>query len=113
MGANISLFLIAIVAFIILGPIAFFLQVIRKLFRKESLSDYFHALACGIDQLGGSIVYSLEDWKISSIAYYDAYYLNKNVWFMNLINSLFLDKEHCKNSYLNEFKQLKTKPERS
>lgn len=95
------LLILSITLVLILTPIVFSIQLIRKSFRKESLPEYFHVLAIGLDQLGGSIIYGYEDWCISSIAYYDAS-RGKNIWFMKFINLLFQDPEHCKKSYEGE-----------
>nr|WP_129502091.1 hypothetical protein [Malaciobacter halophilus] len=106
---NFILFILGVVGIILLGTVVFLVQIVRKPLRKESLKKYFLALAIGLDQLGGSIIYGLEDWCISSVAYFDAEN-GKNIWFMKLINFLFNDKEHCKNSFENEFKKLGVKP---
>lgn len=106
---NFILFILGVIGIVLFGTFVFLVQIVRKPFKNESLKKYFLALAIGLDQLGGSIIYGLEDWCISSVAYYDAEH-GKNVWFMNLINFLFNDKEHCKKSYENEFKKLGVKP---
>ncbi len=99
------LFLMLVFALVlVLGTIAFIGQVIRKTIRKESLKKYFYSLIIGLDQIGGTLLYGLEDWCISSIAYYD-YSKGKNKWFMHFINFLAQDKEHCKKSYFTELKE--------
>ncbi len=99
------LFLILVTFLLLfLGTIAFIGQIVRKAIRKESLEDYFYSLIIGLDQLGGTILYGLEDWCISSIAYYDSQ-KGKNIYLEKFINFLFKDKEHCKNSYFTELKE--------
>jgi len=110
---KVLIFILALISILITGPVVFFFQLFRKKYYKESLSEYIYSLSIGIDQLGGTIIYGLEDWKISSVAYYDAKYCNKNIWFMNFINFLFQDKEHCKKSYKHEFNELKIEPIRN
>lgn len=112
---KVFLFIVALLSMLVFGPLTILAQIVRKtfLFKKGSLSDYFYSLAIGLDQLGGSIIYGLEDWKISSVAYYDAKVDKKNIWFMYFINFLFQDKNHCKNSYQHEFNELKVKPIRN
>jgi hypothetical protein len=112
MFTNIFLFVLALIGLILIGSLVFLVQLVRIPLRKESLKKYFLTLAIGMDQLGGSLVYRLEDWCISSVAYYDATFLKKNIWFVKVINFMFNDKEHCKNSYVKEFKKLQTYPKR-
>lgn len=100
------LFLIAAVLIIVLAPIIFVLQIIRKTFRKESIALYLHNLAVSLDQLGGALIYGKEDWTISSIAYYHSEYEGKNTWFMHFINFLFRDKDHCKNAFKTEYSEI-------
>ncbi len=96
--------MLVFVLVLVLGTIAFIGQVIRKTIRKESLKKYFYSLIIGLDQIGGTLLYGLEDWCISSIAYYD-FTKNRNRWFMNFINFLAQDKDHCKKSYQTELKE--------
>lgn len=105
-GLSYILFLVALVLIVVLGPIAIIFQFFRKMYRKESISKYLHTIAVSLDQLGAAIIYGEEDWCVSSIAYYDVKYENKNAWFMHLINFLFWDKEHCKVSFETEYKEL-------
>ena len=104
------LFLLGVLGIISLGSLVFIIQLVRKPLRGESVKDYFYTLAIGLDQLGGSLIYGLEDWTISSVAYYDATTYKRNIWFMNLINFLFNDKQHCMKSYYKESEILGTIP---
>lgn len=101
----------AIIIFNFVALMGFLVQVPRKIFRKESLEDYFYSLAIGEDQRGGSYLYGTEDFTISSYTYYLHTKGNKYAtWFMKFIDffaSLLGDKEHCKNSFSKEFEELK------
>ncbi len=88
------------------------IQSIRKAIKKESISQYLFSILLGVDQLGGSIIYGLEDWTISSVAHFDAKN-NHNKWFERFINTLFFwEKEHCKNSFEKEYTVLGYLPNR-
>ena len=106
------LFLFALVLIIVFAPIVLFFQIFRKVFffKEESVGKYIHTVAISLDQLGAALIYGEEDWCVSSIAYYDYKYENKNKWFMHFINFLFNDKEHCKASFETEYEELKRLP---
>ena len=106
------LFLFALVLIIVLSPIVLFFQVLRKVFffKEESVGKYIHTVAISLDQLGAALIYGEEDWCVSSLAYYDYKYENKNKLFMHFINFLFNDKEHCKVSFETEYAELKRLP---
>ena len=106
------LFLFALVLIVVLSPIVLFFQVLRKVFffKEESVGKYIHTVAISLDQLGAALIYGEEDWCVSSLAYYDYKYENKNKWFMHFINFLFNDKEHCKVSFETEYAELKRLP---
>ena len=106
------LFLFALVLIVVLSPIVLFFQVLRKVFffNEESVGKYIHTVAISLDQLGAALIYGVEDWCVSSLAYYDYKYENKNKWFMHFINFLFNDKEHCKVSFETEYAELKRLP---
>lgn len=105
------LFFLALLLIVVFGPIVLVLQFARKAYRRESLSKYLYTLAISLDQLGGSLLYGEEDWTISSIAYYNAFYKQKHVWFMHFINFLFQDKLHCQNSFEVEHLELNSFPD--
>ena len=106
------LFLFALVLIIVFSPIVLFFQILRKVFffKEESVEKYIHTVAISLDQLGAALIYGEEDWCVSSLAYYDYKYENKNKWFMHFINFLFNDKEHCKVSFETEYAELKRRP---
>ena len=93
---NFFLMIIAFIIVVIFGPIVFVLNCILRKDKKK----YFFAVAIGLDQLGGSILYSRPDWTVSSWTYYLAEYRNRKPAkiFMKFIDSIF-GKNHCKNSF--------------
>ncbi|WP_281950284.1 hypothetical protein [Nitrosophilus kaiyonis] len=95
------LFLIAYILVVVLTPVAFVLNIIRKAILGHSIKDYIFTASIGFDQAGGSILYEQENWTISSFTYYlCAYKKNKYAcMFMRFINFIF-GKEHCKRSYI-------------
>lgn len=108
-------FLLMLLALIVMALVTFPLIVInlmRKLYRGENIQAYFHTIAIGFDQAGGSILYGQEDWTVSSWTYH----LHRKgngyaTWFMEFINLLFRDKFHCENSFFKEASILKFKAE--
>ena len=103
---NLFLMLLAFVLLTFFAPFVFAVQIFRKIWFKESLSDYFRTIAIGLDQLGGSLIYSQEDWTISSYTYYLSQKGNKYAYFFMQFINFFFGKEHCKKSYENEKKEL-------
>ncbi len=98
MVRNFILMIIALILVILFSPIVFIINVILR----ENKSKYFKSIAIGLDQLGGSILYSQPDWTVSSWTYYRC----KNgykfcCWFMKFIDFIF-GKEHCKKSFYKE-----------
>ncbi len=71
---SVLLFLLALLSVTLLGPFVLLVQLLRKTYRKESISMYLHTVAVSLDQLGGSLLYGEEDWTISSIAFYQYKY---------------------------------------
>ncbi|MDD2267011.1 hypothetical protein [Sulfuricurvum sp.] len=103
-----ALMLIAIIVVATFAPIIITLNTIRKVYRMESIKEYFSVIACGFDQAGGSILYSQEDWKVSSWTYYLHREGNRYAtYFMQFINFLFRDQKHCENSFYKEAEELK------
>lgn len=91
---------IAFVGTTALGPLAFILNVLRKTYRGENIRDYFETIAIGFDQAGGSILYSQENFTISSYTYFLCKY-KKNRYactFKKFIDSIF-GENHCRDSY--------------
>lgn len=94
------LMLIALIVITIVTLPVIVLNVIRKVYRRESIHDYFFIIAIGFDQAGGSILYGQEDWTVSSWTYVLAYRGNKEAQrFMKIINFIF-GENHCEKSYL-------------
>lgn len=94
------LMLIALIVITIVTLPVIVLNVIRKVYRRESIQDYFFIIAIGFDQAGGSILYGQEDWTVSSWTYVLAYRENKEAQrFMKIINFIF-GENHCEKSYL-------------
>jgi len=94
---SIFLLLVAIILFIIISPIAFIVNFIRK----PNKAEYLFNIAIGIDQLGGSILYNQPDWTVSSWTYYQSNRHKEHYYFMKLIDLLF-GKDHCRKSYVYE-----------
>lgn len=88
-------------------------NVVRKLWqRRDSVIEYFSVIAAGFDQAGGSILYSQEDWMVSSWTYHLHRKGNRYAtYFMMFINRLFMDEHHCENSFFKEAEVLKFKAE--
>lgn len=85
------LMLISWVLVTILGFIGIVINSIIKIYRKESLADYYLSIAIGNDQVGGTVIYQTEDWTISSYTYYLHSIGNKNATLaMYFINGLIL-----------------------
>ncbi|WP_201353808.1 hypothetical protein [Hydrogenimonas urashimensis] len=97
------LFIVAFVLATLLTPVVVPLNVMRHLWRGTSLGRYFKTAAIGFDQAGGSILYSQEDYTISSYTYYLAIYKGNRQaqWFLRFIDFVF-GENHCKNSFENE-----------
>lgn len=95
-------FFLMIVALMIVGLLsvpAIVVNLLRKVYRSEHIGEYFHTIAVGFDQAGGSILYGQEDWTVSSWTYVLHTRGNKNATaFMRFIDLLF-GKNHCKESY--------------
>jgi len=78
-------------------------QTVRFFIMREPLTKLWWAVAIGLDQLGGSILYGEPDWTISS----RTYWLRNNgnryaAWFERFIN-VFFGGNHCQESYQKEF----------
>jgi len=98
-------FFLMIVAYVLVFTLTPFVVFVNG-FRKKNKTSYFERVAIGLDQAGGSVLYGTEDWTVSSWTYYLCSKRKKYCWFMGLIDLLF-GKEHCKNSYLKEKKELR------
>lgn len=100
---------------IFLGGSVLLLQIPRHLILKPlKLTDYLRTIILALDSFAGSIIYGRRGrlFYISSIAYYDANYHNKNVWFRKFIDLLFFfDIDHTKESFLGEANRIGLVPE--
>jgi len=106
MVKNFFLLAVAVILVLAFGIIAFVLNVVRKLFRRESLSDYVLIVAISFDQLGGSIIYAQEDWTVSSWTFYLARKGNRSAYYFMRFIDFFFGKRHCVNSYFTEIDKL-------
>lgn len=105
------LMLISIIVITIMTLPVIVLNVIRKVYRRESISKYMLTIAIGFDQAGGSILYEQEDWTVSSWTYYLSRRGNRSAyWFMRFIDLLF-GAGHCEESFYNEAQKQNFKPE--
>lgn len=97
------LMLISIAIVSIVSAPVILLNAVRKVYRRESIKDYFFTIAIGFDQAGGSILYGQEDWTVSSWTYY--LYRNNDdpdaKRFMLFVD-WFFGTDHCKNSFIKE-----------
>ncbi|NOX15951.1 MAG: hypothetical protein GXP61_08005 [Epsilonproteobacteria bacterium] len=98
MVRNFILFVIAYVVVVVFTPFVF----IYKFVKAKDKSKYTKTCALGYDQAGGSVLYSQENFTISSYTYY-LYRKNNTFMFMELIDFLF-EKNHCERSYKDEIK---------
>ena len=107
MTLNLLLMIIALLLFTILSIPVMVFNVIIKLIRGDSISKYFHNIAVGIDQAGGSIIYDQEKFTISSWTWYMCSRGYKvNCIFMKFINILMMSPTHCEDSFKNEMHEI-------
>lgn len=85
------------------------IAILRKIYRKESISDYLYVVAIGFDQAGGSILYGQEDWTVSSWTYHLECKRNKYAHVFRVIIDLLFGKDHCKESFEKEARELNFK----
>lgn len=110
MRSFLLMLLAIIVVSIITTPLIAY-KTFQKWKRAESLSDYFHVIALGFDQAGGSILYGQEDWTVSSWTYHLTMCGDADAkGFMIFIDWIF-GHDHCKNSFFKEAKELNFKAE--
>ena len=103
MMRNFLLMIVALVLVIVFFLPSLLLQTLRHLVMNKSLGDLWFAVAIGLDQLGGSIIYLEPDWTVSSRTYYLRTKGNiYAAWSERFIN-FFFGKDHCESSYNNEF----------
>ena len=88
---------VAIILLIVFAPFVFLLRV--ALFFR-GVENYFHTVAVGIDQLGGSILYDEENHTISAYTHYLALQKYRAaIVFEKFINLLAWSNTHCKSAY--------------
>ena len=107
---ELALMLIAFFGVALLSPIVFVANIVRKAILGHSIASYFHTIAVGLDQLGGSVIYAQEDWTISSYTYYLCRYRSNKAAciFQKLIDLVFGDG-HCERSFKKELHEFKTR----
>lgn len=97
-------FLLLLLAFISLATLfipAFIIQTVRHIVRA-TVSKFFFGLAISIDYIYGYLLFGVFGLTVSTMTY--KYYIEKGKleWFMNFINWIFQDDNHCKNSYYDD-----------
>lgn len=94
---NFALLLLAVIGIIVLGPIAFFIQLVRKTI-QGNMSQYFLNLATNLDYLGASLIFNTDGNTISAMVY-----LKEIHWAVKFINWIFQTPTHCMDAYHHEF----------
>ena len=95
MGASV----VAYVVIVAISPILVPIGIARSVIVKKPVSDYLTNIAIGFDQAGGSLLYSQEDWTISSYTYYLCRKNNRYACgFKRVIDAIF-GRGHCEKSY--------------
>ena len=127
------LMLITTVILWVLGFIAFVFNLMRKIYRKESLLKYFLAIVVSNDQHGGTVLFTTEDFTISSSLYKLSQKRNKVATIaMNMVdfiarlvadglyNIRFINKDewmrqqtHCKSAYIRELEEFRLRGAKS
>lgn len=96
------LMLLALIVMVLVTLPLIVINLIRKVYRRENIQAYFHTIAIGFDQAGGSILYGQEDWTVSSWTYrLSAKGNGYAAWFMRFID-FFFGRDHCKESFMHE-----------
>lgn len=103
---NFIMMILAITLVSVLAVPALILNIARKIFRKEKLSEYFLSVAVGFDQVGGSILYGQEDWTVSSWTYRLHATGNKSATIFMKFIDFFFGEDHCEDSFIWEAQQL-------
>lgn len=108
-------FLLMLLAIIVMALVTLPLIVInlmRKLYRGENIQAYFHTIAIGFDQAGGSILYGQEDWTVSSWTYRLSAKGNRNAYYFMRFIDYFFGDEHCADSFIKEVEDMNLKMRR-
>ncbi len=104
-----ALMLVALAGVALLSPIVFVANIARKALLGHSIADYFHTIAVGLDQLGGSVIYAQEDWTISSYTYYLCRYkANRAACVFRGLIDLIFGRGHCERSYKKELHEFQS-----
>jgi hypothetical protein len=110
MVRNLGLLLLAVVASILLLPIAFIRNLLYKIVDTEVLSKYLFAIAHGIDVMGASTLYGTTYKTISGATgrkarlERDANVSSSYIYpFEKFINWLFKDPLHCHKAHRQEY----------
>lgn len=112
---SIFFLLLAVVVILFVSPFVFVAQTARTAwigfkaggFKKawKDVADYFYMVAVdGLDQLGGTILYKVQDLTISSYTFVLCK-RGKACWFKRFINKLF-GKYHCQESAISEVDEM-------
>jgi hypothetical protein len=96
-----SLLLIAIALILILGLPVF---IYRAISAKDK-SNYLYSVAYGIDQLGGSILYTQPSFTVSSYTHLLSVMGSTAARRFAALIDFFFGKEHCKDAYHNEVRR--------
>lgn len=103
-------FIVAILLMIATSPIVLLYKSIKKGFSKnEKLGAYYYQLAVSTSQYYASFLYETEDWTTSSTSWIRRD--SKKVNALRVFTDFLLGKDHCKNSYENERREIKQQGE--
>lgn len=105
LGFTIAIFLMAITS-----PAVLLFKTVKKLLTRESLKEYYYQLAVSTSQYYASFLYETEDWTTSSLSYYKRNREAK-AYILRVFIDLLLGKNHCKNSFENEKREIKQQGE--
>jgi len=98
---SIFLFVVAYSLTTFLTPLASTLSGLYILIKRgpKGLNDYFFTAAIGFDQAGGSILYSQENYTISSYTFYLCNKVDKRYCVVMKMIDFIFGENHCKESY--------------
>ena len=103
--------LIALLLMNLVTPIIFIYKIVIKIFSKEeSLFKYLYLLSVSRSQYFAAFTFETEDWTTSSNSYIKEFGSFK-VAALRIFIDFLLGEGHCKNSYMNEKKEIKTEGE--
>lgn len=109
---NLGLLLLAIVASLLIIPLAVIRNLIYKLHNFDRLNTYIFAIAHGIDVMGASALYGTTYKTISGVTGRKSYrerragIKNSYIYpFEKFIDWLLDDPEHCYNAFKKEYQE--------